>query len=89
MTRSAEKSSPDDEECGEEQSKQCKVTTSVEPVWLEKTRAMTEYSSYFAKLQKKSKEGALPNSHYKEVNGIWFYKKRIFLDPLAAAAPSS
>lgn len=73
----------DVEEFGKNQAQHCTVTTIVEPIWLEQVREMIE-QSYFKELQKKFSAGALPYSHYKLVNGIWFYKERILLDPAAA-----
>lgn len=42
---------------------------------------MVDQSPYFKKLQEKVDKGLLSNEKYRRLNGIWFYKDRILLDP--------
>lgn len=66
---------------GDDGREQCSTTLLVEPAWLEQVRAMIDQSPFFMELQNKADKGALSNSRYRRMNGIWFYKDRVLLDP--------
>lgn len=44
-------------------------------------RTMVNQSPYFKEIQGKVEQGKLSSSRYRKVNGVWFYKERVLLDP--------
>lgn len=54
----------------------CKGLTMVIPLWLERIKAAMKDSPYYLQL-KKLEQKSISADHYKEVDGVWFYKGRI------------
>lgn len=61
--------------------RQCKVTSVVEPEWLDQVRTMVNQSPDFQELHAKVDKGSLSPSQYQKVNGVWCYKERVRLEP--------
>lgn len=61
-----------------------KGLTVVITVWLEIVKAYVKDSPYFKQLKKKLVKDSVYDSHYKEINGLWYYKDRIMLNTSSA-----
>lgn len=61
----------------------CRTTSVVEPSWLAEVKEMVVQLPFFKELQIKADEGMLYPIKYKKIEGVWFYKGRVLLDPKA------
>lgn len=59
----------------------CRATSVVEPKWLTEVRDMVAHSPFFVGIHKKYEEGSLSPTKYKKIEGVWFYKGRVLIDP--------
>lgn len=50
-------------------------------MWLKTVTASVKDSLYFQQLEEKMAKNEVSGVHYKEVDGAWYFKDRIMLDP--------
>lgn len=59
----------------------CTGLTIVIPLWLDAVKTAMKDSPYYQQLKQKLDQKSISEIHYKEVNGVWYYKGRILLEP--------
>lgn len=51
------------------------------PLWLDSVKSTMRDSPYYWQLKEKLAQKLLSDIHYREVDGVWYYKGRIMLEP--------
>lgn len=62
---------------------ECTAITIVEPSWLRGVQEMVSNSKFFQDLRQKFEQGKLSTERYSMINGVWYYKRRVLLDPIS------